>query len=252
MTKVVIYTQEGKKNGEVVLPQHLFTLPWSDALVHQTVIGMANNRRTGAHTKDRAEVRGGGRKPWRQKGTDRARHGSIRSPLWVGGGVTFGPKKEKNYSVSLNKKMRTKAFFTVLSEKFRGDAILFLDSFAVDTPSTKTAAACITAIYGEDRKQKNHCTVVFSESNEAMRKSFSNLQGVRTIALHAFNAEDALTAEKILFVHPEKTVEHLEIRGAGIKSSTDTATVSEKHTEKKSVNEVEKKNGTEKADKKDI
>ena len=87
MTKVDIYTQDGGKKGSVDLPERLFGLPWSERLVHQATVAAANNRRAGtAHTKDRSEVRGGGRKPWRQKGTGRARHGSIRSPLWIGGG----------------------------------------------------------------------------------------------------------------------------------------------------------------------
>ena len=213
MTQAPIYTQDGTKRGMIDLPEHLFTLPWADALVHQVAVGLAHNRRSGtAHTKGAADVSGGGRKPWRQKGTGRARHGSIRSPLWVGGGVTFGPNVQKNYSVVISRKMRAKAFFTVLSEKLRADSLVFLDSFTVDKPSTKSAAACVAALCGSERK-KHLCTVVFSESDFSVRKSFANLAGVKTVALDALNTQDVLAARKLIFVGPERSVEALAARG---------------------------------------
>ena len=220
MIEAPIYKQDGTKTGEVTLPEYLFTLPWLDALVHQVVVGIASNQRSAtAHTKGRSEVRGGGRKPWRQKGTGRARHGSIRSPLWVGGGVTFGPNKEKQYTKSINKKMRVRAFFIVLSQKMRSGALAFVDGFSVEKPSTKTVATCIEKICGESaEKKKNVCTVVFSESDVALRKSFANIQGVHTVALEAFNVKDALRARKILFLGSEKTIDYLKNRGGGIES----------------------------------
>ena len=143
MTEAPMYKQDGSQEGVVQLPDQLFALPWADALVHQVPVSAANNRRTAtAHVKDRSEVRGGGRKPWRQKGTDRARHGSIRSPLWVGGGVTFGPNREKQYTKSINRKMRTKAFFTVLSQKARSGTLAFVDPFVLEKPSTKSSTMC--------------------------------------------------------------------------------------------------------------
>ena len=230
MTKATVYTQDGKKQGEHSLPEQLFSLPWHDTLVHQVVTGIANNRRTrtgSAHTKGRAEVRGGGRKPWRQKGTGRARHGSIRSPIWVGGGITFGPSKEKDYSVSINKKMRTKAFFIVLSEKLRNGALVFVDSFSVETPSTKAAAACVEKVCGAaDGKQNNNCTIVFAENNMTARKSFMNLPGVKTIGLDMFNALDALSARKVVFIDSEKAVAMLEERGRGLLTDKVTHSVS--------------------------
>ena len=218
MIEAPLYKQDGSQKGTVQLPEPLFTLAWSDALVHQVVIGIASNQRSAtAHAKMRAAVRGGGRKPWRQKGTGRARHGSIRSPLWVGGGVTFGPSKEKKYTKSINKKVRAKAFFTVLSQKQRADAIAFIDDLAVEKPSTKAMAACIEKVCGESAdKRKNICTVVFSERDEALRKSFANISGVDTVALEAFNTQDALRARKILFVGSEKTIEYLQDRGSTV------------------------------------
>ena len=105
--KIETYNVKGEKIGTAELPEGIFGVAWKPALVKQVYDGeMANKRRPWAHTKTRGEVRGGGRKPWRQKGTGRARHGSIRSPLWVGGGVTHGPRKERSYEVKINKKMR--------------------------------------------------------------------------------------------------------------------------------------------------
>ena len=142
--KVAVYNQEGKESGTVTLPKDIFEIPMNADLVHQVLIShTANQRQNSAHTKNRSEVRGGGRKPWRQKGTGRARHGSIRSPLWRGGGVTFGPRNEKNWEKEIPKKMKKKALFMVLSQKAKNNLLVVLDKLEIEKPKTKIMAEII-------------------------------------------------------------------------------------------------------------
>ncbi len=137
--KADLYNIEGKVVDEITLPKEIFEVKLNADLVHQIVVSqMANKRQISAHTKNRGEVSGGGKKPWRQKGTGRARHGSIRSPLWRGGGITFGPRKDKIYEREVPKKMRRKALFMVLSEKAKNKQIVVLDKLEMETPKTKT------------------------------------------------------------------------------------------------------------------
>ena len=142
--KVAVYNQEGKEAGEVSLPKEIFEVPMNADLVHQVLVSSTSNQRqVSAHTKNRGEVRGGGRKPWRQKGTGRARAGSIRSPLWRGGGVTFGPRNDKNFTREVPKKMRRKALAMVLSEKAKNNLVVVVDVLNVETPKTKAMAQVI-------------------------------------------------------------------------------------------------------------
>src|SRR5450830_1348024 len=135
-----IYSQKGAEAGSIDLPAKVFAAKWRSDLVHQVVEGMKSNKRAGtADTKDRGEVRGGGKKPWKQKGTGRARHGSSRSPIWVGGGVTHGPLAEKNYKRKISKKMRAQALFSVLSKKLKDNEIIFVDSLEMPKINTKSA-----------------------------------------------------------------------------------------------------------------
>src|SRR3990167_5939340 len=121
-----VYNAQGKKAGSVELPESVFGVKWNDSLMHQVVTSMqANARPSVAHTKSRGEVRGGGKKPWRQKGTGRARHGSSRSPIWKGGGVTHGPRNEKVYTRAIPRNMRAKALFMALSRKLNDNEIIF-------------------------------------------------------------------------------------------------------------------------------
>lgn len=146
--EIVVYNQQGKIMEEKMkLPKDIFEVPMNVDLVHQVLIShTANQRQNSAHTKDRSEVRGGGRKPWRQKGTGRARHGSIRSPLWKGGGATFGPRNEKNWEKDIPKKMKRKALFMILSEKAKNNLLVILDKLEMEKPKTKEMAKIISKL----------------------------------------------------------------------------------------------------------
>ncbi len=140
--KTIVYSQKGEEVGTVLLPKEVFEVRMNSDLVHQVVVSqMANQRRITAKTKDRAEVRGGGRKPWRQKGTGRARTGSIRSPIWRGGGVTFGPTTEKVVKKRIPKKIKRKALFMTLSAKAKENLIFVLDSLKIEKPPKESAKA---------------------------------------------------------------------------------------------------------------
>ncbi len=138
MPKVSIYNHQGEEIGQQELNPAIFGIAVKPEVVQQVVTGMqANARQVLAHTKDRGDVRGGGKKPWRQKGTGRARHGSIRSPLWRGGGITFGPTKDRNFSLKINKKVKRKALLMCLSDKASNHQIILLDNFDVAEAKTK-------------------------------------------------------------------------------------------------------------------
>jgi large subunit ribosomal protein L4 len=139
MNKINVYNSAGEVVKEVKLNPKIFNIEINLGLIQQVAEAqLANARQVLAHTKNRGDVRGGGIKPWRQKGTGRARHGSIRSPLWVGGGVTFGPRKDRNYSKKVNKKMKKKALFMCLTDKVQSNLLVPLDTLKIDTPKTKS------------------------------------------------------------------------------------------------------------------
>ena len=142
-----IYNLKGKEAGTISLPESVFGLKWNADLVHQVVTSMESTARsTVAHTKNRGEVRGGGKKPWQQKGTGRARHGSIRSPIWVGGGVTHGPRNEKVFDRKVNKKMKAKALYTILSAKYKKGEVLFVDDLSLRAIKTKDARDTLASL----------------------------------------------------------------------------------------------------------
>lgn len=135
------------------LPKGVFGTKWNPDLVHQVVTSLESSRRAPfAHTKSRGEVSGGGKKPWRQKGTGRARHGSTRSPIWVGGGVAFGPTNKRNFEKKVNKKMKVKALYSVLSKKFEEGEVLVVDTFGAEKPKTKGIADLLKALRGGETK----------------------------------------------------------------------------------------------------
>lgn len=136
--KIDLYNQQGEVSGSVNLPKDIFEVKFNADLVHQIAVSLsANKRQISAHTKNRGEVSGGGKKPWRQKGTGRARHGSIRSPLWKGGGATHGPRTERVFEREIPKKMRRKALFMVLSQKVKDNQLVILDKIELEKGKTK-------------------------------------------------------------------------------------------------------------------
>ena len=205
-----IYNAQGKKSGTISLPENLFGLPWNSSLIHQVVTSMQDNARTSvAHVKDRGEVRGGGKKPWQQKGTGRARHGSIRSPIWKGGGVTHGPRAEKDYSRTIPKKMRAKALFVALSRKLKDNEIIFIDSFGIDAPKTAVARKVLdilTKSIGKEnamKKQKNAVLVAFADPTENAVKSFRNIGNVSTVSVRNLNPQIILKSTYLVIENPE-------------------------------------------------
>lgn len=145
--KIDVYNQNGQISGSIVLPKGIFGVDFNADLVHQIMILLsANKRQISAHAKNRGEVRGGGKKPWRQKGTGRARHGSIRSPLWKGGGVTHGPRKERVFERDIPKKMKRKALLMVLSQKAKENQLVVLDKIELNKGKTKEMAMSLAAL----------------------------------------------------------------------------------------------------------
>jgi large subunit ribosomal protein L4 len=217
-----VYSKDGKETGTVTLPESVFGVAWNADLVHEVVLGMQANARgeSSAHTKGRGEVRGGGKKPWKQKGTGRARHGSTRSPIWVGGGVAHGPRNEKDYSVKINKKVRAKAFATVLSKKLADGEVIFVDTFAMTEPKAKDAKAAIVAVAkasGNDAlatKRKNAAVVVLSTRDLATEKSFRNFGNYEVVMAKDINPVDLLTYKYVVIADAPASVEVFEKRTA--------------------------------------
>jgi large subunit ribosomal protein L4 len=215
-----IYSQKGADAGSIELPSKVFAAKWRSDLVHQVVEGMRSNKRSGtADTKGRGEVRGGGRKPWKQKGTGRARHGSSRSPIWVGGGVTHGPLAEKNYKRKITKKMRAQALFSVLSRKLKDGEIIFVDSLASNEIKTKGALEVMKSIAKAtgfkavgDSKKKRVLTALAGRS-EKTEKSFRNLPQVEIVFVKNLNPLDILNHQYLLIENPAEAVKFLELRG---------------------------------------
>lgn len=215
-----IYSIEGKEAGNITLPESVFGLAWNANLVHEVVLGMQANARgnSSAHTKTRGEVSGGGKKPWKQKGTGRARHGSTRSPIWVGGGVAHGPRNEKDYSVKINKKVRSKALATVLSKKLTDGEIIFVDGLKMAEPKAKEAKAAMVAIAkgsGNESlatKRKNAALVVLSNRDVATEKSFRNFGHYEVVMAKDVNPVDLLTYKYVVIADAKNAVEVLEKR----------------------------------------
>lgn len=204
MSKIKVYNMEGKAVSERELSAKLFEAKVNENLVHLALdVQMASARTPAGHTKTRGEVRGGGKKPWKQKGTGRARHGSIRSPIWVGGGITFGPRPNRNYAKKLNKKTKKAVFAMVMSDKAKHDGLVALDALEIANGKTKAMAAMLKKL-PVGRK----VLLVLPASDKMALRASRNLQNLRTVTAGDVSFLDVLKADTV--VTPVAALDALE------------------------------------------
>ncbi len=194
MPKVAVYDMTGAQTGEIELNDSVFGVEVNEAVMHQAVVMQLANQRLGtASTKTRGMVRGGGRKPWRQKGTGRARSGSTRSPLWVGGGTVFGPQP-RNYAFSMPRKARRLAIKSALSAKVQAGELLVMEDITIKEPKTKTVVRMLDSLkIGDDK-----ALIIVSAPDENVEKSSRNIPGVKSITSQGLNVYDILYHDKVL------------------------------------------------------
>lgn len=238
--KADLYNQKGEKKEGFILPDEIFGVKVKADLLNQTVKYYEKlQRRSIAKTKDRSEVRGGGAKPWKQKGTGRARHGSKRSPIWVGGGVTFGPNPDKKYEVRINKKMARKALFGVLSNKFKNGDILFIEKIEIKDPKTKEIEKILKALskFKKDIKSKK-LIFILAQKQENFLKAVSNIKNIITIPSDSLNPYFLMKGKYILIekeaikhIKRDKTKEDKKI----VKTETKKKVLRKKTTAKKKI-----------------
>jgi large subunit ribosomal protein L4 len=204
MPNVAIYNVQGQQVGDINLNDSIFGVKVNEAAMHQVVVNhLANLRRGTSSTKSRGEVSGGGRKPWRQKGTGRARVGTIRSPLWRGGAITFGPKP-RDFSYKLPKKLKRVALKSALTSKVNDGNIIVLDELKFEQPKTKEMVNVLKALNNVDIKT----LVVVAGVDENVVKSIRNIKGVKVINTNNLNTYDILNHEKLIIT--KEAVEKVE------------------------------------------
>ena len=193
MPKVDVYNIDGKKVSEVELNEEIFGIVPNEAIVHTVLVNYLANQRQGTQsTKTRAEVRGGGRKPWRQKGTGRARQGSIRAPQWIKGGIALGPKP-RSYKYRVNKKERRLALKSVLSSKVMENQLVVVDSLPLKEIKTKSMVSALNNL-----KVEGKTLIVLPEKNENVQKSARNIENVKTSLVNTMNIYDLLKYNKLV------------------------------------------------------
>lgn len=203
MPKVALYNQSGSQVGDIELADTVFGIEPNEHVLHDAVLMQQASLRQGNHdTKTRSEVRGGGRKPWRQKGTGRARQGSIRSPQWVGGGIVFGPHP-RSYSYNLPKKVRRLAIKSALSSKVKANEIVVLEELSFDAPKTKEMVAVLSNLSVERK-----ALVVTADYNDAVARSVSNIPGVTFVTASGVSVLDVLKHDKLIIT--KEAVEKVE------------------------------------------
>lgn len=192
MPTVGVFNKEGNKVADMELNESVFATEVNEYALHQVVVALLANKRQGTQsTKTRSEVRGGGIKPWRQKGTGRARQGSIRSPQWIKGGIVFAPKP-RDYRVSVPKSMRKVAMKSALTSKVQDNQMIVLDSLNFEAPKTKNMVEMLKAL------EANKALIITAESNEVVYKSARNIQGINVIPANNINVYDLLKYEKLI------------------------------------------------------
>lgn len=207
MLKTTLYTAKGEKKGEVTLPESIFGLSSNDTLLHQVYVAISANLRTViAHTKDRGERRGSGKKPWKQKGTGRARAGAVRNPLWRKGGVAFGPTNARNFSKQTNKKMRRKATLIALSEKLRSEKLRVVDEFSFEGSKTKQFASMLETLSA----RPGRVLALFAPEEKELMRVSRNIVKVENVLAQNVSVFDLLNAEYLLL--SEKSLKLLEER----------------------------------------
>ncbi|GGP15442.1 50S ribosomal protein L4 [Oceanobacillus neutriphilus] len=193
MPKVALLKQDGSNVGEIELNDAVFGIEPNTHVLHEAVVMQRASLRQGTHAvKNRSEVRGGGRKPWRQKGTGRARQGSIRSPQWVGGGTVFGPTP-RSYSYKLPKKVRRLALKSALSSKVKEEGLFVLEAITIDAPKTKEVINILNGLKVEEK-----ALIVLSENDDTVARSANNLQNVKVLTVEELNVLDLLTHDKLI------------------------------------------------------
>ena len=203
MPKIDVYDLKGKKVSDVELAENVFGIEPNEAIVHSVLVNYLANQRQGTQsTKTRAEVRGGGRKPWRQKGTGRARQGSIRAPQWIKGGIALGPKP-RSYKYTVNKKERRLAIKSILSSKVLEKELTVVDKLELAEIKTKTMVKALS-----DLKVEGTTLIILPEQNKNVLMSARNIEGVKTILINNINVFDLLKYNKLVL--PLETVKKLE------------------------------------------
>ncbi|MEK7192850.1 MAG: 50S ribosomal protein L4 [Patescibacteria group bacterium] len=214
-----IYNIEGQEAGTVTVPEAIFGLRWNGDLVHQVLTSMQSTARFGtADAKGRGEVRGGGKKPWKQKGTGRARHGSSRSPIWKGGGVTHGPLSERNYDRKVNRAMKTRALYTLLSRKMKEGEILFVSDLSGAETKTKHAVLALSnfsKLKGFNKiayKSGRRALIATPAHGEGLVRSFRNLQSTIVSEVRNLNPIDVAKYKYLVISKPTESLAELAKR----------------------------------------
>ncbi|MFA4942969.1 MAG: 50S ribosomal protein L4 [Patescibacteria group bacterium] len=210
--KINVYNQKAENVGTLDLSDKIFKVALNNDLLHQAVVSqMSNERQVLAHTKTKAEVSGGGKKPWKQKGTGRARVGSSRSPIWRGGGIIFGPRNDRNFKKQINQKMKQKAMFMALSDKVNNNTLVVLEKLEMPEFKTKTFSEMLINLEKKVLNDTRRNTLIINDQkDEKIKYSGRNLKGVEIINLENLNLVDVLKYKNLVLT--SEAVKKLEER----------------------------------------